>query len=269
MSDKQLSAVTWWGEFTIPLGSVGRWRIGPAILWIERLRNEWRSVYEVDEEALETTVDITIPEVPPEEHASNAIINRFGINKTGDTLQLLPALADRPVVIQSELPFNILPKQSVTYYVSSPLWIQIKTIDPAVLMLDIPLYCPSDTWFGPSTMEGIISYASKTHGRLSLENILFRPHRAITVVLLRNQAEKPLLLKTLNLPVSHLSLYESEDGYLWTQPVVLELKNEDELSDLKLKERAPTEAKNPRLLCKPRESTKKNILTKTLSHLIH
>jgi len=179
MSDKQLSAVKWWGEFNIPLGSAGRWRIGPAILLIERLQNEWRSVYEVDEEALETTVDITIPEVPPEEHASNAIINRFGINKTGDTLQLLPALADRSVVIQSELPLNILPKQSVTYYVSSPLWIQIKTIDPAVLMLDIPLYRPSDTWFGPSTMEGIISYASKTHGSLSLENVQFRPHRAI------------------------------------------------------------------------------------------
>ncbi|MFC1508887.1 hypothetical protein ACFL60_04265, partial [Candidatus Omnitrophota bacterium] len=217
----------------------------------------------------ESAVDITIPDIPPEEYTSNAIINRFGINTTNDTLKLLPALADRPVVIQSELPFNILPKQSVTYYVSSPLWIQIKTSDPEALMLDIPLSRPSDTWFGPSTMEGTASYASRTHGRLSLDDILFRPHRAITVVLLRNQAEKPLLLKKLNLPVSHLSLYESEDGYLWTQPIVLDLKSENELSDLRLIERAPTEARNPLLLSQPREPEKQNILTKTLSHLIH
>ncbi|MFC1607237.1 DUF432 domain-containing protein [Candidatus Latescibacterota bacterium] len=268
MNEKNISDVKWWGDFSLPMDGAGRWQIGPAVLWIERFTSEWRTTYEINENVQETSVEITIPCKLSEEIIEKSIINRFGLEKTDDTVLLLPALADRSVVIQSEIPFNILPKQKISYYVSSPLWVQIKTTKSDMLLLDIPIFRPSDTWFGPSTMEGSISYASKTNGRLKLENILFRPHRALTEVLIHNQTDKPILLQKLNLPVTHLSLYESEDGYLWTQPVNLEIKKDDELSDLKINKRLPLKAINPRNLSNPRIAVNQNIIAKTLSHLI-
>ena len=42
MSEQISKQSPWWGEFDVPHGSIGRWRIGPTDLWIQRLRGEWR-----------------------------------------------------------------------------------------------------------------------------------------------------------------------------------------------------------------------------------
>jgi hypothetical protein len=159
----------------------------------------------------------------------------------GSTIRLTPALADRPVVIQSETPFHIMPGQNMTYYVSTPLWVAFHTGKPLVNMTEMPLFRPSDTWFGPSTTQGELCFASTTSGRLRLDDIRFRPHRAVTVVLLRNMTGNPVLLKSLNLPVPNLSLYESADGYLWTQPEKLEMTGNYDYAEFSLKQRAPSE----------------------------
>ncbi|HUT62575.1 MAG TPA: hypothetical protein VMZ04_01335, partial [Anaerolineae bacterium] len=265
---KSSSNLMWWGTFSVPGNQTGRWQIGPAILWIERMSNEWRIIHVSGDNVPDNYVEVSLPVPPIEAPVPGATVTRFGVTTTDETIILTPALADRAVVIHSETPFYVLPNQHISFYVSSPLWIRIETGTPSVKMMDIPIIRPSDTWFGPSTMEGELCYASKSYGRLKLDDLQFRPHRAITVVLLRNQTEKSVLLKSLNLPVPKLSLYESEDGYLWTQPVVLEMKRDAESAELGLKLRPPKEAQKPKKICEPREQSSVNILTQALHRLI-
>ncbi|MBN1292078.1 MAG: hypothetical protein JXB48_09595 [Candidatus Latescibacteria bacterium] len=260
--------LVWWGTYSVPLNTVGRWSIGPSTFWIERMSNEWKIIYETGDNELDTFLDVSLPFTQSVETVPKAVITRFGVTDTDETIMLTPALADRPVVIHSETPFYVLPNQNISFYVSSPVWIIIKTGNPPVKIIDMPVFRPSDTWFGPSTMEGELCYASKSYGRLKLEDIQFRPHRAVTVVLLKNQTNQSILLKSLNLPVRTLSLYESEDGYLWTQPVTLEMKRDSDSADLEIKPRAPKEAKKPKIICEPREKIGGNILTQALYRLI-
>ena len=213
-------------------------------------------------------MEITIPIPKLQGYDSKAKVTRFGVGKTESPLILTPALADRSVVIRPEIPIYIMPKKEVTLFASSPLWVRIETGDPPVLLQDVPIFRPSDTWFGPSTMEGELCYANRVYGRLALEDFIFRPHRAITVVYLKNGDSDSILLERLNLPIPNLSLYEAEDGCLWTQPIVLEM-GVGQKAGLEMKEVAPVEAKKPKLICGPRQKVEQGFLSRAVKSLIN
>jgi len=84
---------------------------------------------------------------------------------------------------------------------------------------------------------------------------------------LRNRGKDSLFLERLNLPVHNLSLYESEEGYLWTQSTILEA-GVDNKASLELKKGAPKEAKNSKLISGPREKPEKKLLSRALKSLI-
>ena len=267
MTNRKSRKHVWWGTFSLPENRSGRWRIGTTIFWIERLRHEWRVAYQAGDEPVEAEVEFTVPTPELEEYGDEATVTRFGMGKTDKKVILSPALADRSVVIRPDTPIYILPNREITFYFSSPLWMRIETGDPPLVLQDIPIFRASDTWFGPSTMEGELCYASRIYGRLRIEDIRFRPHRAVTVVVLRNRSKESVLLERLNLPVPNLSLFQAEDGYLWTQPVTLEMR-EDNKVRLELKGVAPAEAKKPKLISGPRKKVEKTILSRTLKYLI-
>jgi hypothetical protein len=267
MTDNSSRKHVWWGAFSVPENQSGRWCIGPAIITISHLKNEWTVAYATAAEAAEDIVEVALGIAQPEEPGSKVQVARFCLSHADSTLILTPALADRSVVIRTEKPLHVLPAQEVKLYVSSPLWVRIETGDPRIIMQDIPILRPSDTWFGTSTIEGELCYANRVYGRFRLEDIIFRPHRAITPVLLRNHGKEPLLLERLNLPVPNLSLYESEEGYLWTQSTILEAGVNNKAA-LELKKGAPKEAKNSKLVNGPRIKAEKNILSRALKNLI-
>ena len=257
----------WWGTFSLDENQSGRWRIESVVFWIERLPTEWRIAYESGDEAAEGKVEVVLPLTKLQEYGSQAKVTRFGVGKTESTVKLTPALADRPVVIRPETPLYILPEREITFFVSSPLWVRIESGDPPVLLQDVPVFRPSDTWFGPTTMEGELCYANRVYGRLTLEDLRFRPYRAVTVVYLKNYGSESILLERLNLPVPNLSLYESGDGHLWTQPVTLEMGTNQKVG-LELKEVAPAEARKPKLISGPRQKAEKSLLSRAVKSLI-
>jgi len=267
MKDKSSRKHVWWGSFTLSEGQSRRWCIGSATFTISRLRNEWTVAYAIAAEAAEDYVEIDLPVAQSEEPVPKAQVTRFCMSQTNSTLKLTPTLADRSVVIRTEIPLHVLPNQEVKLYVSSPLWVRIETGDPLIILQDAPIFRPSDTWFGPSTIQGELCYASRVYGRLALEDIKHRPHRAVTPVLIRNQGKESLFLERLSLPVHNLSLYESEEGYLWTQSIILEAGSNNK-AGLELKKSAPKEAKNSKLLSEPREKPEKKLLSRALKSLI-
>lgn len=176
---------------------------------------------------------------PPPVHAE---LNRFGFEQSPDVVHVMPALADRPIVSQPENPFHLPPRETATIYVSTPLWVQIRTRADGPVLFEVPIHLPSDTWFGPNTRMGELCYASRTAARVNLQNVVFLPQRIVSAVTIRNRSPERLDLDRLKLPASVLSLHAAEDGHLWTEKVTLVRTGEEDAAELELSRQPPPEA---------------------------
>lgn len=224
---------------------------------------------------MDDTARLVVP-APPEEALPaladidpDAVLNRFSFRQTEASLTIRPALADRAVVVRPETPLYVMNGEEVTLYVSTPLWMCIETGDPPRQLHELPLYRPSDTWFGASTTDGEMCYASRTLGRLQRQELPPRPHRAITPMLIRNYAGEALLFERVRIPVQYLSLYQTPNDYLWTEAVTLRREKDDELASLHLEEGAPKEISRAQRLSEPRQTVKTSLLVRPFSLLYH
>jgi hypothetical protein len=264
MTDRKGNRIEWWGEFHIAVKQAGRWKIGPMTLWIQREGREWVIAYRIQGDPLTDTLEVEVPS-PAEPLMKEAILSRYSFRDSPGTLIIAPALADRPVITRPETPLYIPPGEEVIIFVSSPVWVQVSVDDPPVLLQDTPIYRPSDTWFGPSTLEGELCYASRTKGHLKIEDMIFRPHRAVTPILIRNMEEDTLFLERISLPVPLLSIYASVDGNLWTEPVTIKRAGQKDFASFEIKKAPPREAVRPKLISLPRRPSNQNILIRAFS----
>jgi hypothetical protein len=161
-------------------------------------------------------------------------VDRYVIAGKSEEIVLSPALADRPVVTSSEKLLSVPPGEEAVVYVSSPLWVRIEAGKPGKLLCEVPVFRPSDTWFGPDTTEGELCYASRTFHRVRLEDVPVRPHRATTAVKIKNRAGSMLALERMQVPVAHLALFRAGDGHLWTQDVMFDRAGDDDFVALRL-----------------------------------
>jgi hypothetical protein len=257
----------WWGTFTAAEEESLLWEIGEMRLSILRRAQEWQ--------VTQTGCDFTETEDVASRMASGGLIagdiakpERFIFTKTGATLRVMPQLADRPVIVRPADALHVLAGQETTLFVSSPLWMHIEVHDSAVTLGDFPIQRPSDTWFGPSTLVGELCYASSTQGRLRLDELPPRPHRAVTPVSIVNHSAEPLLLERLSLPVPFLSLYASERGILWTNGVTMRRSNDTDLAEITVSEAPPPTEYATHRLTGPRKKAEKNMLMRAFGALL-
>ena len=265
-------AQTWWGNLRCEVGELRRWRVGPTTVWAERLPHEWRIWRQQGEDFLadghEAAELADRDEIPP-----SATTHRFSFEKSVAALDVFPLLADRSMIVKPESPFFVPSGESVTLYVSTPTWIVLQFGKPPQRLLEVPSFRPSDTWFGPSTREGELCYASRTAGRLTLEEIPVRPHRAVTPMRIRNRAADPLLLQRVKVPVMYLSLFQGAqaDGHvhLWTEAVTLDRGTSGDLADVQLGKTAPPEAggSQARRVSERREQPEGNLALRAFARL--
>ncbi|RMF77300.1 MAG: hypothetical protein D6739_12950 [Nitrospirae bacterium] len=257
---------TWWGDFRLPEGATKEWSIGPLRLAVGRELHEWDVRYEwVESPVGEVGLSVaTAVEALPAYDQQERYVCRAG----GDRLRLRPVLADRPVISRPVVPLHLLAGEEVTLFVSSPVWLRLAVGEPPRPLTEIAIQRPSDTWFGPSTMEGQLCYDSRSQGRLSLERVPRRPHRAVTRVVVRNAGEDAMRLERLSLPVPYLALFAGVDGRLWTRPVTLVRDRSGEMGTVRIHKRVPEEAGDgAELLSPPRERPDKGSLVRALSAL--
>ena len=221
---------------------------------------------------MEATTEINVPaslvrqSIP---HDVRIEVARYSFEATEASLEVRPALADRPVVVRPEEPLFVLSGETVTLFVSTPLWLQVFAGDDAQLLTEIPSYRPSDSWFGPNTREGEICYATATLGRVRLESVPRRLHRAITPVVIRNRSGESLPIDRIRIPVTYLSLFEDRSGYLWTESTRFDKVAGNELAALHISKGAPTYAPDAQRITGPRESHDRSVFVRTFSSLIH
>lgn len=220
---------SWWGSFSLAQEEVVKKQIGPLSLVISQEMREWRIYYERSPEWSENEVEREEEILARFCADAETLQERYVLANAPRQMEIYPALADRPVVAQPEKPFYIPTQQHVTLFISTPLWLKITYDEGRNVLTEIPIIRPSDTWFGPNTMEGESCYASRTRARLNPEELPRRFHRAITPVQIYNESSSHLLLEKINLPVPFLGLYESRDKQLWTQEVKL-VKEKNEVT---------------------------------------
>lgn len=259
------SGGTWWGDLGLAEGNAAQWRIGPLDLTVCRGRREWQLAYGWDPGRFESQEwDLRPDAAMPEEPAHH---ERFVVGETGDRIAVRPALADRPVVSLPRLPFHLQPEREATLFVGSPVWVRVEAGEPAITLRELPSRRLSDTWFGGSTREGELCYATQTRARLHSENLPVLSRSAVTPVRIRNQAASPLSLQRLKLPVPLLSLFCDRQGRLWTERITLTRTDETDMASLDVNEGAPHEAADAELMTAPREGAEASLFIRAFSSL--
>jgi len=208
----------WWGNIKIEMDQTVLFRIGPLDLSITRTPNEFqirtKRMQQQPENLTRCSVDF---DARPLEGGS---AERCIFRETPDTIRLMPALADRWVVAQPSDPLFISPDEEVTLYVSSIVWVRISTRDGEVLMRDMPVIRPSDTWYPPNNpLEGQLCYSARTAARLNPALLPRRPFRAVTPLKIKNKSSLTLPIERVAIPVPSLAMYNTASGQLVTQSV--------------------------------------------------
>lgn len=259
MSD--VAAEKWWGEFELAEDERRWWTLGSLLLGAERKAREWRIGYQAS-----TSGDATVP-------GTNRSVDeldfsaRYVFAEPGAGIRLTPALADRPVVTRPVSPLNVPPGEQAMLFVSSPVWVRIEAAGPAKQLADVPVARPSDTWFGRSTREGELCYASRTHGRLRLEDLPVQPFRVVTPLEIVNKSGQELKLERLSLPVTYLTVYASESYDLWTQKLTMRCEDNAQLATVRIKEGAPSQIAGAELVAPPRKQQQRRVFRRALTSL--
>jgi hypothetical protein len=256
MSDDDQQRPAWWGQYSLDVNQTALWEIGPLKLAIQRRIDEWQIAYEsVPDVGPDTTIWQFQPAVPDIETLDYANIARYARGETDEAVWLRPLLADRPLVSRPVTPLYVPAGEIVIIFVRSSLWLRVEVGDALIALQEVPMLRPSDTWFGPTTMEGELCYASQTYARLNLEKLPIGPHHAVTQVTIQNQADSQLLVERLKLPVPYLALFESSDGLLWTQGVTMTRSRDTDMADVQIEPSPPEHAGVVKLLSDPRQAT--------------
>jgi hypothetical protein len=215
----------------------------------------------------DTEVDI---DVPSEDHdmGTNAIVTRYGLVDEDEMVLIEPVMPDRSVVTRPEKPLIVPAHESVDVYVGSPLWFRVSAGEPRRELGEFPASPPQLTWWGPNTMVGEMCYATRTYGRLRLEDAKPGPHRVLTAARVVNRASEPLVIERLNLPVRTLSIY-SQNGStrLWTEAVTLERGEGEEFAELTVGKDPGPDVDEAELVAPPREPPAANHLFRAFGKL--
>lgn len=213
-----------WQQQEVAEDSCFHWRIGPLDLWIERRRGDWLQAWQRLSDPLEPGFELDVHPPDPESVAIEKA--RFGSGNTDGGVLLKPVLPDRPVIVRPQLPLSILAGDSMRIFASLPLWICPQLAPSGRKLQSLPVFPPSDTWFGPDTLEGELAYASLSTARSSIEELVRLPHRAICSMRITNESAVVLPVKRLRIPVSLLALHMAQDGSLLTQDLEVLLEKD-------------------------------------------
>ncbi|RMH38173.1 MAG: hypothetical protein D6689_19995 [Deltaproteobacteria bacterium] len=234
-------------------------------MWIQRLEGEWRVASDVSADPDGDRARVALPVAPsaePIDLLAFDTLARFGVSDRAEEIVLQPQLADRPVVTRPERPFFIPAGERVSTFVGSPLWLRILESGGGggAMLTEFPLVRPSDTWFGPNPTDGELCYASRTTCRLRLDEIVRRPHRAITRVTITNRSANPLRLERMKVPVGVLGLYAGDDVALWTQDVDLAVEADGDVVPLTVRPGPPELAGGPAVAPPRRQPEARSVL---------
>jgi hypothetical protein len=254
----------WFGDFEIAQGQVGVWRIGPLRLQVRHAAGEWRVCHERGDDPWQADVSVRIS---PGEGCDEQAVERYIAADNSPRFTLQPLLPDRSLVTRPVSPVYVPADEVVRLYVSIPVWLRLAVGERQKPLTELATIRLSDTWFGPSPMNGELCYALRSRCRLALEPETLLAYRAITPLVIRNKADQALLLERVNVPVRQLSLFAEPGGQLWTSEVALERTEDGQFANLRIDADAPAEARGAEPVSGPREPLPRRTAVRAFSAL--
>lgn len=199
-----------WKPFEIEDGQSLKAGLGPLSVLLKRTARDLyfsveRSPDEVARLTWETGAEI----------AEDKVMRRLGFEEDAPSLQFAPALPPKVIIVRPEFPLAMLPGERVQFYISIPLWLQLR--GNGVVFFEEPTVVLSKTWFGETT-QGDLGFSLKTRAKRDPSAFESKPFRAICPLRVKNQADDVLHLERLCLRVQHLELYRGLKHF-WTNDI--------------------------------------------------
>ena len=264
MTESRHVQTAWWGEYELAQLQSTQWSIGPLRLYVFNEEKEWRLGYTHSEDPLDD--ELTLRERIAVFPGDQVKLQKFIVSASERKFQLIARVADRPVVSHAVSPFHVMPKSSITVYLSTPVWIEVKVDD--ISLIHIPSFRPSDGWFGPNTVTGELCYTSITMVRYKKDVLPKRCNRATTQLNIRNNGDDPLIVKSLKLPTPNLSLFVDSENQLWTQSLSVERAEDGTMAKIRLDDGPPSEEGPFNLVSAPRDNMSRNMFVRALDALM-
>lgn len=231
MASVTASSTTWWGDIALQPDQWADRQVGPGRYVFHRLAQEWQIWSASQRNPVATDLLVRKP-TKRKPKLDGLSLTRLGFQESPESINLLPVMADRPVVVLPEQPVLVPSGERMMFYVTTALRLQLRAPNGQML-LELPTYQPSDSWFG-TPMDGELCYAGRTWAKTCLDALPEVPHRAITSVEVINRAASPLSVARLRLPTVHLALYLGEDQRFHTQSVQLLREQDDDVAKIDL-----------------------------------
>ncbi len=255
-----------WAQQECLEGRVYACSVGQVRIWLMRNSQGWQ-VASRHEAGTEFVVLHEAPSAaePPE-------WQRFVTPSSDSKLRLIPVLPDRPVMSHPEARIEIAPRHKGLFFVTIPVWVRLAVVGAdgrkEVPICEVPTRVLSKTWFGHPAEEGEIGYALATRARQSLSELTDVAGRAICPVLVENGTPEKLAFSQFQLSVRHMSVYETDDGKLWTNECKLGYAGGLLSAALTFGRGAPEQAQRARLVSGPREAPTSGLTARSIAEAI-
>lgn len=235
-----------WGSHPLPPGADRTLTLGPLELGIRRRPREIWLSHRPGAGTRGTTW--TDPRSPSGEEDA---WTRWPVDDGIGELALTPTFPDRPVVVEPEHPFRLLPGTRARIFVRVPLWVRVLAPAGGATLTEVPSVLLSDTWWGTFT-EGELCYWLQTTARREVEPEVFAPHLAVCPLQLVNRSDDELPVERIALRVTHLTLF-GDRGRLWSDETRVRYRGTDEGSRVEVGGTRPEEAPEAVRVAEPRE----------------
>lgn len=246
-------------------GDVFHLRYGPLDLYLEKIDNEIRMRWMTTNDWMDASFHYQFPfqGMFPETLLTE---KRFAYAGKTANLNVVPCLGEKAFVAKPDKTFMILPGEKATIYLSTPMNVKIIDANNNRVISEIPVIHRNQTWFGETPTYGQLCFFTQIRAALVEDNLPFRPHRAMTHVVVDNRSKQVIPIERLKIPVNFLTLYQDDRGLFVTSSLYVKCDVKGRLKDVKIY--PPIEGHNSlyRLL-EPRDQMT-NVLFQTVSELM-
>jgi hypothetical protein len=223
-----------WEAFEVEEGRYYNCRIGPLDLLVQRSGDEYIAGWQYDN-SVPGRLSAEVLDAPP---PCEIDWHRKVLQKSRDTIKLVPAMPDRAVVVKPASELKLSKETEALFYIRIPLWIHVCSgKDFAETLYEIPSVVMSHTWFG-EPHAGDLCYSLTTNARRSLEKAEPRAHQAICPVYIKNSSHEDLEFKRLCVRVRYLSVFMGEKE-MWTNAIHVQYRGVDKESTVKFDDNPP------------------------------
>lgn len=227
---------------------------GDLRLWLKRDGDEIWISHEHKKYEIEKKASIKSPPADVE-------WSRWAPKEINDSVTLLPAFPDLPLVINSEFPLRVSPGSSIQIFTRLPIWLRISMGKKDMLLTELPTVKLSRTWFG-TPMEGELCYWAATKARRSLSNVERKPYLVSCPIQITNKTNEDLDFEKFCFRVERLKIFSYKDE-LWADETRIVYQGEEQHSDISMSGRLPKGMEKAELISPPRKPIQRSLATRT------